>query len=87
MYYSLTKSYSPCMSMIPPGQSPSLRTSTPLSTRRSRNQGPEDQLIDKWTGTSNILLSTHTSLRLVGIVLWILVKRAPPENNPADPVQ
>ena len=50
-------------------------------------QGPEQQLSEQWTGPYDVLLTTHSSLKLMGIKPWIhhtRVKRAPPKGD-VDP--
>ena len=36
-----------------------------------KTQGPKQQLAKKWTGPYDVLLTTHSSLMLMGIKLWI----------------
>ena len=56
-----------------------------------KTQGPEQQLAEQWTGSYHALLTTHSSLKLMGIKPWIhhiWIKWAQPEqdSNPAPVV-
>lgn len=50
-----------------------------------KEQGPENQLAEKWTGPYDVLLITHTALKLPRVTPWIHhtpVKQTPLEKTP-----
>ena len=52
-----------------------------------KTQGPEQQLAEQWTGPYHVLLTKHSSLKLMGIKPWIhhtQLKQAAPERD-TDP--
>ena len=79
------------MSLSPPGLLPVLKLSYIHSSWETvllkawKEQGPEQQLEKKWRGPYDVLLTTHTSLKLAGVKPWVhhtRVKKCPDNFQP-----